>query len=302
MATKFKTLEKILNSGDFAITAEIPPPVSAGPLELESKIDLLKGSVHAINLTDNAGANAHMSSLAAASIVLNKGIDPIYQITCRDRNRLAIQSDLMGASALGIRNVLALGGDPIKSGNQPDAKAVFDVNSKTVLNILNDMNKKGLTMGGRELATKADFFPGAAAIVHDPIENWKPAVLEAKASGGAKFIQTQFCFDSNLLKTYMKFIVDSGLSEKLYFLVGIGPIKSEKSAKWMQDKLFGTVIPEALIHRMEQTKDPIQEGINICAELIDEFREIPGVNGVHLMAPRNLTAIAPTIARTGIKI
>ena len=134
MATKFKTLEKILNSGDFAITAEIPPPVSAGPLELESKISLLKGSVHAINLTDNAGANAHMSSLAAASIVLNKGIDPIYQITCRDRNRLAIQSDLMGASALGIRNVLALGGDPIKSGNQPDAKAVFDVNSKTVLN------------------------------------------------------------------------------------------------------------------------------------------------------------------------
>ena len=115
MTTKFKTFEKILNSGDFAITAEIPPPVSAGALELESKIDLLKGSVHAINLTDNAGANAHMSSLAAASIVLNKGIDPIYQITCRDRNRLAIQSDLMGASALGIRNVLALSGDPILS-------------------------------------------------------------------------------------------------------------------------------------------------------------------------------------------
>ena len=243
-----------------------------------------------------------MSSLAAASIVLNKGVDPIYQITCRDRNRLAIQSDLMGASALGIRNVLALGGDPIKSGNQPDAKAVFDVNSKTVLNIINDMNKKGLTMGGRELATKADFFPGAAAIVHGPIENWKPAALEAKASAGTKFIQTQFCYDSNLLKTYMKYIVDSGLSEKLYFLIGIGPIRSDKSAKWMRDKLFGTVIPDALILRMEQAKDPIQEGVKICAELIDEFREIPGINGVHLMAPRNLTAIAPTIARTGIKI
>ena len=302
MATKFKTLEKILNSGDFAITAEIPPPVSAGPLELESKIDLLKGSVHAINLTDNAGANAHMSSLAAASIVLNKGIDPIYQITCRDRNRLAIQSDLMGASALGIRNVLALGGDPIKSGNQPDAKAVFDVNSKTVLNILNDMNKKGLTMGGRELATKADFFPGAAAIVHDPIENWKPAALEAKASAGTKFIQTQFCYDSNLLKTYMKYIVDSGLSEKLYFLIGIGPIRSDKSAKWMRDKLFGTVIPEAVVLRMEQAKNPVQEGINICADLIDEFREIPGINGVHLMAPRNLAAIGPKVDRTDIKI
>ena len=302
MTTKFKTLEEILNSGDFAITAEIPPPVSAGPLELEAKIDLLKGSIHAINLTDNAGANAHMSSLAAASIVLNKGIDPIYQITCRDRNRLAIQSDLMGASALGIRNVLALGGDPIKSGNQPEAKEVFDVNSKTVLNIINDMNKKGLTMGGRELDTKADFFPGAAAIVHDPIENWKPAALEAKASAGTKFIQTQFCYDSNLLKTYMKCIVDSGLSEKLYFLVGIGPLRSVKSAKWMRDKLFGTVIPDTLVLRMEQSKDPIQEGICICADLIDEFSEIPGVSGVHMMAPRNLAAIAPTVARAGIKI
>ena len=302
MTTKFKTLEEILNSGDFAITAEIPPPVSAGPLELEAKIDLLKGSIHAINLTDNAGANAHMSSLAAASIVLNKGIDPIYQITCRDRNRLAIQSDLMGASALGIRNVLALGGDPIKSGNQPEAKEVFDVNSKTVLNIINDMNKKGLTMGGRELDTKADFFPGAAAIVHDPIENWKPAALEAKASAGTKFIQTQFCYDSNLLKTYMKCIVDSGLSEKLYFLVGIGPLRSDKSAKWMRDKLFGTVIPDTLVLRMEQSKDPIQEGICICADLIDEFSEIPGVSGVHMMAPRNLAAIAPTVARAGIKI
>ena len=302
MTTKFKTLEEILNSGDFAITAEIPPPVSAGPLELEAKIDLLKGSIHAINLTDNAGANAHMSSLAAASIVLNKGIDPIYQITCRDRNRLAIQSDLMGASALGIRNVLALGGDPIKSGNQPEAKEVFDVNSKTVLNIINDMNKKGLTMGGRELDTKADFFPGAAAIVHDPIENWKPAALEAKASAGTKFIQTQFCYDSNLLKTYMKCIVDSGLSEKLYFLVGIGPLRSDKSAKWMRDKLFGTMIPDALVLRMEQSKDPIQEGICICADLIDEFSEIPGVSGVHMMAPRNLAAIAPTVARAGIKI
>ena len=302
MTGEFKSLKQALQSEPFVITAEIPPPVSAGPAELEAKIDLLKGSVHAINLTDNAGANAHMSSLAAASIVLNKGIDPIYQITCRDRNRLAIQSDLMGASALGIRNVLTLGGDPIKSGYQPDAKAVFDVNTKTVLNIINDMNTKGQTMGGRELATRSDFFPGAAAIIHDPVKNWKPTALGTKATAGAKFIQTQFCYDADVLKTYMKYIVDSGLSEKLYFLIGIGPLKSDKSAKWMRDKLFGTVIPETLILRMEQTKDPIEEGIKICAELIDEFKEIPGINGVHLMAPRNLTAIAPTVARTGIKI
>ena len=158
MTGEFKSLKQALQSEPFVITAEIPPPVSAGPVELEAKIDLLKGSVHAINITDNAGAIAHMSSLAGSAIVLNKGIDPIFQITCRDRNRLAIQSNLMGASALGIRNVLAMAGDPIKVGNQPDAKAVFDVNAKTVLNIINDMNTKGQTMGGRELATKAKFF------------------------------------------------------------------------------------------------------------------------------------------------
>jgi len=157
-------------------------------------------------------------------------------------------------------------------------------------------------MGGRELATRSDFFPGAAAIVHDPIENWQPAALEAKASAGAKFIQTQFCYDSNLLKTYMKYIVDSGLSEKLYFLIGIGPIKSEQSAKWMRDKLFGTVIPDALILRMEQAKHPVQEGIKICANLIEEFREIPGISGVHMMAPRNLAAIAPVVEKAGITI
>ena len=158
MTGEFKSLKQALQNEPFVITAEIPPPVSAGPAELEAKIDLLKGSVHAINITDNAGAMAHMSSLAGSAIVLNKGIDPIFQITCRDRNRLAIQSNLMGASALGIRNVLAMAGDPIKVGNQPDAKAVFDVNAKTVLNIINDMNTKGQIMGGENWQQKQNFF------------------------------------------------------------------------------------------------------------------------------------------------
>ena len=302
MTTKFKTLEKILNSGDFTITAEISPPLSAGPTELEAKIDLLKGSVHAINITDNPGATAHISSLAGSVIVLNKGIDPILQMTCRDRNRLAIQSELMGASALGIRNVLALSGDPIRVGNQPDAKAVFDINSKTLLSIIEDMNSKGQTMAGRELLTKAEFFPGAAAIVHDPEIDWDPKKLSNKAKAGAKFIQTQFCFDVELLTRYMNRIVESGLSEQLYFIIGLGPLKSDKSAKWMKDKLFGTVMPESIVSRMAQATDQVREGIDICAELIDQFREIPGVHGVHLMAPRNLSAIAPTVARAGIKI
>jgi len=297
-----KTLEQTLKANEFAITAEISAPISASACEIEEKIDLLTGHVHAINVTDNPGATAHMSSLAGCSIVRNKGIDPIFQVTCRDRNRLAIQSDLMGASALGINNVLTLAGDPVKNGDHPDAKAVFDINSKKILSIMQSMNDHGETMSGRQLQTKSNFFAGGAAIIHEPENNWDPVALKDKVTQGAKFIQTQFCYDADLLRNYMKHIVDSGLSEKLFFIIGIGPLKSDKSAKWMRDKLFGTVIPDAIIKRMEQAENQMQEGINICAELINQFEEIDGVHGVHLMAPRNLSAIAPTVTKSSIKI
>ena len=297
-----KTLEQTLKANEFAITAEIPAPISASASEMEEKIDLLTGHVHAINVTDNPGATAHMSSLAGCSIVRNKGIDPIFQVTCRDRNRLAIQSDLMGASALGINNVLTLAGDPVKNGDQPDAKAVFDVNSKKILSIMQSMNDLGETMSGRELQTKSKFFPGGAAIIHEPENNWDPVALKDKVTQGAKFIQTQFCYDVDLLRDYMKHIVDAGLSEKLFFIVGIGPLRSDKSAKWMRDKLFGTVIPDDIVQRMERSENQIEEGTAICAELINQFEEIDGVHGAHLMAPRNLSAIAPTVKKAGIKI
>ena len=297
-----KTLEQTLKANEFAMTAEIPAPISASASEMEEKIDLLTGHVHAINVTDNPGATAHMSSLAGCSIVRNKGIDPIFQVTCRDRNRLAIQSDLMGASALGINNVLTLAGDPVKNGDQPDAKAVFDVNSKKILSIMQSMNDLGETMSGRELQTKSKFFPGGAAIIHEPENNWDPVALKDKVSQGAKFIQTQFCYDVDLLRDYMKHIVDAGLSEKLFFIVGIGPLRSDKSAKWMRDKLFGTVIPDDIVQRMERSENQIEEGTAICAELINQFEEIDGVHGVHLMAPRNISAIAPTVKKAGIKI
>ena len=297
-----KTLEQTLKANEFAITAEIPAPISASASEMEEKIDLLTGHVHAINVTDNPGATAHMSSLAGCTIVRNKGIDPIFQVTCRDRNRLAIQSDLMGASALGINNVLTLAGDPVKNGDQPDAKAVFDVNSKKILSIMQSMNDLGETMSGRELQTKSNFFPGGAAIIHEPENNWDPVALKDKVAQGAKFIQTQFCYDVDLLRDYMKHIVDAGLSEKLFFIVGIGPLRSDKSAKWMRDKLFGTVIPDDIVQRMERSKNQIEEGTAICAELINQFEEIDGVHGAHLMAPRNLSAIAPTVKKAGIKI
>ena len=302
MSEKYQQLRDVLESGRFAITAEIPAPVSASSVEMEEKIKILKGSVHAINVTDNPGATAHMSSLAGSAIVRNQGIDPILQITCRDRNRLAIQSDLMGASALGINNVLTLAGDPVKNGDQKDAKAVFDINSKTILSIMDLMNAEGKTMSGKELQTKSNFFAGGAAILHEPEENWEPKALNEKASFGARFIQTQFCYDVELVKKYMQRIVETGLSEKLYFIIGIGPLRSDKSAKWMRDKLFGTVMPDSIVTRMESAGDQIQEGINICAELIESFQEIEGVHGAHLMAPRNLSAIPETVKRSGISI
>ena len=167
---------------------------------------------------------------------------------------------------------------------------------------MQSMNDDGQTMSGRELQTRSNFFPGGAAIIHEPEENWEPVALKEKAELGAKFIQTQFCYDVDLLKTYMKYIVDSGLSEQLFFIVGIGPLRSDKSAKWMRDKLFGTVIPDSMVQRMEQSENQIEEGIEICAELINQFQEIDGVHGAHLMAPRNLSAIAPTVKKAGIKI
>ena len=302
MTEKYLKLKDVLESGKFAITAEIPAPVSASSNEMEEKIKILKGSVHAINVTDNPGATAHISSLAGSAIVRNQGVDPILQITCRDRNRLAIQSDLMGASALGIDNVLTLAGDPIKNGDQKDAKPVFDINSKTVLSIMDVMNNDGLIMSGKELQSKSNFFAGGAAIVHEPENNWDPKALNEKASFGAKFIQTQFCYDAELVKRYMQRIVDNGLSERMYFIIGIGPLRSEKSAKWMKDKLFGTVMPESVIRRMEESNDQIQEGTDICAELIESFKEIEGIHGVHLMAPRNISAIPRTVERSGVVI
>jgi methylenetetrahydrofolate reductase (NADPH) len=297
-----KTFEQAIAKENFVITAEISSPISCGPKELEDKIDILKGTVHAINITDNPGATAHMSSLVGSAIVIEKGIDPILQITCRDRNRLAIQSDLMGASALGINNVLTLGGDPIKNGDQPDAKAVFDVNSKTLLTIMKNMNETGETMSGRMLSTKGSFFPGSAAIVHDPTKEWDPKILNRKAELGTKFIQTQFCYDIDILKNYMKHIVDAGLTDKLAFIIGIGPFKTGKTAQWMKEKLFGTIIPDAMIRRMDQANDKLEEGIIICAELIDQLQDIDGVSGAHLMAPRNLSGIAASVKRAGITI
>ena len=289
------SLSERLATKQFALTAEITPPLSADGDELLRSADLLRPVVDAINVTDGASAKVHMSSIAAATLLRRSDIEPIVQITCRDRNRIALQSDLLGAAALGVENVLVLGGDDVKAGDHPNATAVFDLNSQELLQILHHMSERGEIQSGRTLAARPRFFLGAADTVIDPPPGWRADKLVAKARAGGRFVQTQFCFDAALLRRYMSALEDQGLTEELYFLIGVGPLRSAKSATWMRDKLYGTVMPSALIERLDKAADAEAEGVRICAELLQQFEEIPGIAGAHLMAPLNHAAIPESI-------
>jgi methylenetetrahydrofolate reductase (NADPH) len=285
-----------LRAGRFVMTAEVAPPVSCDATDLLRKATPLRGLADAVNVTDGAGARAHMSALAAATILQNAGIEPILQITCRDKNRIALQSELMGAAALGIRNILVLTGDDPKAGDQPDTKPVFDVDSKTLLETARRLRDEGKLPTGREVAGKAAFLLGGADMPIDPPADWQPNSLKGKVAAGAQFVQTQFCMDAALVRRYVGVLAQAGLTRQLSILIGINPLRSAKSAQWMKSHLFGTIIPDALIARMEKAADPAREGVRICTDLIGELATIPGVAGVHIMAPGNDAAIPEVIA------
>jgi methylenetetrahydrofolate reductase (NADPH) len=253
-----------LASGHFAVTAELTPPRSASLDTLTIAVNALKPAV------------IHVKQL---------GVEPILQVTCRDRNRIALQSDLLGAAAFGIRNVLVLKGDAVEAGDDPNAKPVFDLDSRQLIAALKNMSEKSATLSGSELISAPEFFRGAADAPFEVEDGWTPDSLQAKFDAGAQFIQTQYCFDMSLLEQYMSRLADHGLTEKLYFLVGLGPLRSAKGARWMRDNLVGTVMPDGVIRRMELARDPRQEGISICAELLQQARDINGIAGAHLMAP-----------------
>jgi methylenetetrahydrofolate reductase (NADPH) len=289
-----------LVSGHFAVTAELTPPRSASLDSLTIAVNALKPAVTAINLTDGAGARIRMSSMAAAIHVKQMGAEPIMQVTCRDRNRIALQSDLLGAAAFGIRNVLVLKGDAVEAGDNPDAKPVFDLDSQQLIAALKNMSEKPATVAGSESISAPEFFRGAADTPLEVADDWTPDSLQAKLDAGAQFIQSQYCFDMSLLEQYMSRLSDHGLTEKLYFLVGLGPLRSAKGACWMRDNLFGTVMPDGVIRRMEAARDPRQEGISICAELLQQARDIKGIAGAHLMAPGLHQEIVEAVKLAGI--
>jgi methylenetetrahydrofolate reductase (NADPH) len=290
-------LEKALASGRFVMTAEVTPPVSCAPQDLLDKSLPLKGLADAVNVTDGAGARAHLGALAAAVLLQRNGVEPVLQLTCRDRNRLALQSDLLGAAALGLHNLLVLRGDDPTAGDQPDAKPVFDLDSGALIATAVGIRDKGELPSGRKVTGKANFFIGAADMPIDPPKDWQPKSLKAKVAAGAQFAQTQFCMDINIVKRYVARLAQDKLTSKISLLIGVVPLRSAKSARWIKEQLFGAIIPDAIVERLDYAGDPIAEGKQICVDFIAQLSEVPGVAGAHIMAPNNEAAIPDVIAK-----
>jgi methylenetetrahydrofolate reductase (NADPH) len=291
-------LHSRLRGGEFVVTAEITPPVSTDPAEFLRRALPLKGLAAAVNVTDGAGAKVHLSSLAAAHFLVQSGIEPIFQMTCRDRNRLALQGDLLGAAALGIHNILVLAGDDPRVGDQPEAKPVFDVDSRGLIAMAHGMRRDGKLPSGTAIEGKFNVVIGAADMPVDPEPGWEPKGLAAKVAAGADFVQTQFCMDLGVVRRYAARLLECGI--KVPMLIGVAPIPSARSARWMREKLYGTRIPDETIERLDKAADPKREGRQICVEVLRGLAGIPGVAGAHVMAPMNFAEIPAAIAESGV--
>ena len=286
--------------GKFVVTAELSPPVSTDPGDFVARAQALKGLATAVNVTDGAGAKAHLSSMVAAHFLLKSGIEPILQLTCRDRNRLALQGELLGALALGIRNVLVLGGDDPKVGDQPEAKPVFDLRSKELLATAHRMRTEHRLPTGTAIEGEVGLVLGAADVPGDPARGWSAKPLHDKVEAGADFVQTQFCMDIDLARRYAAHLLELGIAQRLRILIGIAPIPSARSARWMRTKLLGTTIPDSIIARLDKASDPKREGKEICVELLHQLAAIPGIAGAHIMAPQDPSVIPEVIEASGV--
>ncbi|MBF0452651.1 MAG: methylenetetrahydrofolate reductase [Candidatus Magnetomorum sp.] len=279
-------LEKILRSGNFAFTGELGPPRGANVDAVRKKAAPLKGMVDSVNITDNQTAMVRMSSWAASIIAIQEGLEPNYQMVCRDRNRLAMQADILGAYAHGIRNLLCLSGDHQQFGDHPNAKGVFDIDSIQLVNMVKNMRDEGKFMGGAAIDTPPGMFIGAAANPFaDPFE-WRVYRLAKKVKAGADFVQTQCIYNMKKMREWVRQANDMGLTENVYILAGVTPMKSLGMARYMKSKVPGMDVPDELINRIKgvNKKNQADEGIKIACEQIEEFKAMKGVAGVHLMA------------------
>ncbi len=293
-------LERVLRAGKFAVTAELNPPDSADPREVYERALVLASVVDGINATDASRANTHMSSLGICALLTRAGYSTVMQISCRDRNRIAIQGDVLGAAAMGVRNILCLTGDGVQAGDQPGAKSVFDLDSISLLKTIRTMRDEGRFLSGRKITAPPEVFLGAVENPFAPPLNWRPLRLSKKVAAGAQLIQTQYCFDVARLERFMSQVRDLGLDRKCFILIGVGPLASARAARWIRANVPGMHIPDAVISRLEGAADARHEGKRICIEMIERIRKIEGVAGVHLMAYRQEELVSEIIESSGV--
>ncbi|MGY6707261.1 MAG: methylenetetrahydrofolate reductase [Rhizobiaceae bacterium] len=293
-------LERILRRGEFAVTAELNPPDSADPNDVYERAAIFDGWVDGINAVDASGANCHMSSVGICALLTRMGYAPIMQIACRDKNRIAIQGDVLGAAAMGVANVLCLTGDGVQAGDQPGAKPVFDLDCMSLLETIRTMREEQKFLSGRKLTSPPRVFLGAAINPFAPPYEFRALRLAKKIAAGAQFVQSQYCYDVPMLVEYMKRVRDLGLHEQCYILIGVGPLASARTAKWMRTNVPGVHIPDTVIQRLEGASDQKAEGKRLCIDIINEVKEIEGVCGIHVMAYRQEEFVAEIVAESGV--
>lgn len=292
--------ERLLRAGHFTVTAELAPPDSALADDVYQRAQVFDGYVDGMNATDGSGANCHMSSIGMCALLTNVGYAPVMQISCRDRNRIAIQGDVLGAAAMGVQNVLCLSGDGVQVGDHPGAKPVFDLDSISLLETIRTMRDESRYLSGRVLTSPPKMFLGAAENPYAPPIDFRPFRLAKKIAAGADFIQTQYIFDLPRFKEFMARSRDLGLLQKCFILPGVGPLASAKTASWIAKNIPGIYIPDAIIQRLQGAENQKLEGQKICIELIQQLREIEGVSGVHVMAYRQEESVKDIIQQSGV--
>jgi 5,10-methylenetetrahydrofolate reductase len=295
-------LHELLLAGEFVVTAELQTSDSADPRSVTQLAELLRGWVDAVNCTDNSAAHTHLSPLAAAHLLADSAVEPIMQLVCRDRNRLALQADLLGAAALGVRNVVCMTGDDVSVGDHPEAKPIYDIDSVHLLRIARIMRDEGLYLSGRALTGAPSFLIGAVENPFAPPLEFRPMRVGMKVEAGAEFIQTQICFNLDKMRLFMARCGELGLLDQVWILAGVFIPSSARGIRYLRDQVPGVDVPDPVIERMEAQppEDQRAEGVRIALEIVEQVREIPGVRGIHLMTINHEEAIPLVVEGAGL--
>ena len=291
-------LERVLHDRGFAVTAEVVPPRTADAEAVATQARALRGYADAANVTDSPTGAAHMSPVAGAALVAREGLEPTIQLTCRDRNRLAITGDLLGAWALGARNVLCLTGDPVQEGARPEVAQVHDFTVLDLVRFTVRLRDEGVSLGDHRIDPAPRFFVGVADL--PLLRRYDPARLVEKAEAGADFVQTQITYDADALGEWADVVRPLGVFERMFVLVGVAPPRSPASARFMRDHLPGVVVPDEVVGRLEDAEDPEAEGVRLTVEVVDRLRAIEGIAGVHVMGLGREESVRRVIEEAGL--